>query len=51
MEFWRGTIIPRIAEEEVLNRAFEKARKEQDVRRSLEEGTSATSVFAEFGIL
>jgi regulator of RNase E activity RraA len=44
-------IIPIAAEEEVLSRAFEKARKEKDVRRSLEEGASATDVFERFGIL
>ena len=44
-------VVPRAAEEEVLNRAFEKARKEKVVRKALEEGMPAKDAFAKYGIL
>jgi regulator of RNase E activity RraA len=44
-------IVPRAAEEEVLDRAFEKARKEKSVREALESGMPSKEAFARFGIL
>lgn len=44
-------IVPKAAEEEVMNRAFEKARKEKSVRKALEKGMPAAEAFAKFGIL
>lgn len=44
-------IVPRAAEEEVLARAFEKARKEKSVREALESGMPSKEAFARFGIL
>ena len=44
-------IVPRAAEEEVMNRAFEKARKEKSFRKALEKGMPAAEAFAKFGIL
>ena len=44
-------VIPKAAEQEVLNRAFDKARKEKVVRRALEEGLPAKEAFEKYGIL
>ncbi len=44
-------VVPRIAEEEALARAFEKARKEKVVRQALEDGVSARDAFEKYGIL
>ena len=44
-------VIPRAVEEEVLARAFEKARKEKVVRKALEEGMPSKAAFERFGIL
>jgi regulator of RNase E activity RraA len=44
-------VIPRAVEEEVLARAFEKARKEKVVRKALEEGMTSKAAFEKFGIL
>jgi regulator of RNase E activity RraA len=44
-------VVPRAAEEEVLARAFEKARKEKTVRKALEEGMPSKAAFEKFGIL
>ena len=44
-------IVPRAAEQEVLARAFEKARKEKTVRKALEEGMPSKAAFEKFGIL
>lgn len=44
-------VIPRVAEQEALARAFEKARKEKVVRKALEEGVSARDAFEKYGIL
>jgi len=44
-------IVPRAAENEVLARAFEKARKEKVVRKALEEGMPSKAAFEKFGIL
>jgi regulator of RNase E activity RraA len=44
-------IVPRAAEQEVLARAFEKARKEKVVRKALEEGMPSKAAFEKFGIL
>jgi regulator of RNase E activity RraA len=44
-------VIPRAAEQEVLARAFEKARKEKVVRKALEEGMPSKAAFEKFGIL
>ena len=44
-------VVPRIAEQEALARAFEKARKEKVVRKALEAGLSARDAFEKYGIL
>jgi regulator of RNase E activity RraA len=44
-------IVPRAAEQEVLARAFEKARKEKTVRKALEEGMPSKAAFEKYGIL
>jgi regulator of RNase E activity RraA len=44
-------VVPRALEEEVVMRAFEKARGEKVVRRAIEGGMSATEAFKKFGIL
>lgn len=44
-------IVPRAAEQEVLARAFEKARKEKVVRKALQEGMPSKAAFEKFGIL
>jgi regulator of RNase E activity RraA len=44
-------VVPRVAEQEALARAFEKARKEKVVRKALEEGVSARDAFEKYGIL
>ena len=44
-------IVPRHAEQEVFNLAFEKARKEKTVRKALEEGMSSKAAFEKYGIL
>ena len=44
-------VVPREVEEEAFNKAIEKARGEQLVRKAIEEGMSACEAFATFGIL
>jgi regulator of RNase E activity RraA len=44
-------VVPQTAEREVLTRAFDKARKEQVVRKALEEGVSSRDAFRKYGIL
>jgi regulator of RNase E activity RraA len=44
-------IIPRVAEEEVVRKALEKAREESLLERALREGMSATEAFARYGIM
>jgi regulator of RNase E activity RraA len=44
-------IIPRRAEREVFQAAFEKARREQTVREALENGMGAAAAFDRFGVL
>ena len=44
-------VIPGVAGQEALARAFEKARKEKVVRKALEEGVSARDAFEKYGIL
>jgi regulator of RNase E activity RraA len=44
-------IIPRVAEEEVVRKALEKAREESILERALREGMSATEAFARYGIM
>ena len=44
-------VVPRAAEEEVFNRALEKARGEKLVRKAIEGGMSACEAFAKFGIM
>lgn len=44
-------VIPRAVEEEVLERALEKASGEKKVRAAIEAGMSATEAFRVFGIL
>ena len=44
-------VVPRMAEQEALARAFEKARKEKVVRKALEDGLSARDAFEKYGIL
>ena len=44
-------VIPRAAEVEVFNAAFEKARGEKAVRKALENGMTASAAFEHFGIL
>ncbi len=44
-------IVPRQAERDVFNGAFEKARGEKTARKGLESGMSARAVFEKYGIL
>jgi regulator of RNase E activity RraA len=44
-------VVPQSAERDVLTRAFEKARKEQVVRKALEDGLSSRDAFRKYGIL
>lgn len=44
-------IVPKAAEQDVLARAFEKARKEKTVRKALEEGMPSKDAFEKYGIL
>ncbi len=44
-------VIPKAAEEEVFNKAIEKARGEKLVRKAIEEGMSTVEAFAKFGIM
>ena len=44
-------IVPQAAERDVMDAAFDKARKEKVVRKALEEGMSSKDAFARFGIL
>jgi regulator of RNase E activity RraA len=44
-------IVPQSAEREVLDAAFDKARKEKVVRKALEEGMRAQDAFGKYGIL
>jgi regulator of RNase E activity RraA len=44
-------VIPKEAEEEIFNKAIEKARGEKLVRKALEEGSTAVEAFEKFGIM
>ena len=44
-------VIPRIAEEEIINQAFEKAMGEKLVKKAIEDGMSACDAFKKFGIM
>jgi 4-hydroxy-4-methyl-2-oxoglutarate aldolase len=44
-------VVPSAVEEEVIRLAIEKASKEKVVRRSIEDGMSATDAFMKYGIL
>jgi regulator of RNase E activity RraA len=44
-------VVPQAAEREVLDAAFDKARKEKVVRKALEEGLRAQDAFEKYGIL
>jgi regulator of RNase E activity RraA len=44
-------VVPAQAETEVFRRALEKARGEKEVRRALEEGSSAVEAFRKHGIM
>lgn len=44
-------VVPKAAEQEILNQAFDKARKEKTVRKSLEDGVTAVEIFRRYGIL
>ncbi len=44
-------VVPREAEEEIFQRALEKARGEKLVRKAIEDGMSAVEAFAKFGIM
>jgi regulator of RNase E activity RraA len=44
-------IVPRQAEQDVFNAAFDKARREKVVRKALEEGMPSREAFEKFGIL
>ena len=44
-------VVPQAGEREVLDAAFDKARKEKVVRKALEEGLRAQDAFEKFGIL
>ncbi|MEX0324851.1 MAG: RraA family protein [Puniceicoccaceae bacterium] len=44
-------VIPQACESEVLDRALEKARAENLVRREIEAGLSSTEAFAKYGVL
>ena len=44
-------VVPQNAEEEVFNKALEKARGEKLVKKAIEDGMSASDAFARFGIM
>jgi regulator of RNase E activity RraA len=44
-------VVPRSTEEEVFNRALEKARGEKKVKTAIEGGMGAVAAFARFGIM
>ena len=44
-------VIPQTAEEEVFEKALEKARGEKTVRKAIESGMSATDAFRKYGIM
>lgn len=44
-------VIPKNVEEEVFERALEKARAEKVVRKSIEEGMASTEAFKKYGVL
>jgi regulator of RNase E activity RraA len=44
-------VVPRKAEQDVFAAAFEKVRKEQTVRKALENGMTTVDAFAKFGVL
>jgi len=44
-------IIPQVAEEEAINKALEKARTENLVRKAIEEGMSTVDAFDQFGVM
>lgn len=44
-------IVPRELEDEVIERALAKARKENLVRKEIENGMSSTAAFAKYGVL
>ena len=44
-------VVPRAVEEEVVRRAWEKVRAENEVRDAIRAGLSATEAFARFGVL
>ena len=44
-------VVPRAVEDEVLSRAFEKAKKENDSRRDLIAGDTLRAVFDRYGVL
>jgi regulator of RNase E activity RraA len=44
-------VIPRAVEEEVLERAFDKAKRESDSRRDLKAGDTLRAVFDRYGVL
>jgi regulator of RNase E activity RraA len=44
-------VVPAEAHDEVFSKAFEKARGEKTVKKAIENGMSATEVFATYGIL
>ena len=44
-------VVPQLAERDVFAAAFEKARAEKVVRHALENGRTAVSSFAEYGVL
>ena len=44
-------VLPKAAEAEALNRAFEKVRTENLIRRALEDGMSTVEAFAKFGVM
>jgi len=44
-------VIPRAAEEDAITRALDKVRKENLVRKALEEGMSTVEAFAKYGVM
>jgi len=44
-------VVPAEARNEVFSKALEKARGEKTVKKAIENGVSATEVFATYGIL
>jgi regulator of RNase E activity RraA len=44
-------VVPKAAEREIMDAAFDKARKEKVVRKALEEGLPAKDAFEKYGIL